>query len=48
MMKQSYEISSGTITAQFKQDILFAYMDVTYNNSYINFNIENEKGFNIP
>ena len=22
-------------------------MDVTYNNSYINFNIENEKGFNI-
>jgi hypothetical protein len=40
-------ITSGTITAQFKQDILFAYMDVTYNNSYINFNIENEKGFNI-
>ena len=39
--------ASGTITAQFKQDILFAYMDVTYNNSYINFNIENEKGFNI-
>lgn len=24
-------ITSGTITAQFKQDILFAYMDVTIN-----------------